>query len=119
LCGWCWRRFSAACWATIGSDWANPRVIQGIVTGIGFLGGGAILKGQRGEHIQGLTTAAGLWLTTAVGIAAGLGRELVAILAAGLAFIILSLLRGVEQHVSEARHQSPNEKTEEGPAGAG
>src|SRR5262249_55800638 len=51
------------------------RVMQGVITGIGFLGGGAILKESQQGQIKGLTTAAGLWLTTAVGIAAGLGRE--------------------------------------------
>lgn len=66
------------------------RVIQGVVAGIGFLGAGAIVKGSREEDIQGLTTAAGIWLTAAVGIAAGLGRESSAILGAILAFFIMS-----------------------------
>jgi len=48
------------------------RIIQGIVTGIGFLGGGAILKLTSEREIRGLTTAAGVWLTAAVSIAAGL-----------------------------------------------
>jgi putative Mg2+ transporter-C (MgtC) family protein len=47
------------------------RVIQGIVTGIGFIGAGAILKLQDKREIEGLTTAAGIWMTAAVGIAAG------------------------------------------------
>jgi putative Mg2+ transporter-C (MgtC) family protein len=51
------------------------RVIQGIATGIGFLGAGVILKpDDEGGRIQGLTTATGLWLTAAVGVAVGLGR---------------------------------------------
>ena len=66
------------------------RVIQGVVAGVGFLGAGAIVKGSREEDIQGLTTAAGIWLTSAVGIAAGLGRESSAILGAILAFLIMS-----------------------------
>ena len=68
------------------------RVLQGILTGIGFLGAGTILKRDEEEEIHGLTTAAGLWLTAAVGIAAGMGRETSAILGTVLAFIILSLL---------------------------
>jgi putative Mg2+ transporter-C (MgtC) family protein len=68
------------------------RVLQGIITGIGFLGAGTILKRQASEEIEGLTTAAGLWLTAAVGIAAGMGRETSAVLGTVLAFIILSLL---------------------------
>jgi putative Mg2+ transporter-C (MgtC) family protein len=68
------------------------RVLQGILTGIGFLGAGTILKRDEDEQIQGLTTAAGLWLTAAVGIAAGLGREASAILGTILALIILAFL---------------------------
>jgi putative Mg2+ transporter-C (MgtC) family protein len=68
------------------------RVLQGIITGIGFIGAGTILKQPEPEQIHGLTTAAGLWLTAAVGIAAGMGRETSAILGTVLAFIILSLL---------------------------
>ena len=68
------------------------RVLQGIITGIGFLGAGAILKLSEQKQIHGLTTAAGLWLTAAVGIAAGMGREASAILGTGLAFIILAFL---------------------------
>lgn len=50
------------------------RVIQGLATGIGFLGAGAILKRTEEGEITGLTTAAGIWLTAAIGVAAGLGR---------------------------------------------
>ncbi len=74
------------------SDSDVSRVIQGVVAGIGFLGAGAIVKGNREEDVQGLTTAAGIWLTAAVGIAAGLGRESSAILGTILAFIVLSTL---------------------------
>src|ERR687883_11912 len=47
------------------------RVIQGIVTGIGFIGAGSILKLSEQREIQGLTTAAGLWMTAAIGVAVG------------------------------------------------
>ena len=66
------------------------RVIQGVVAGVGFLGAGAIVKDRRGSEVEGLTTAAGIWLTAAVGIAAGLGREASAVLGTALALIILS-----------------------------
>ncbi|TLD41077.1 MAG: Mg(2+) transport ATPase protein C [Candidatus Jettenia ecosi] len=49
------------------------RVIQGLATGIGFIGGGAILKLTKEREITGLTTAAGIWLTAAVGVAVGVG----------------------------------------------
>jgi putative Mg2+ transporter-C (MgtC) family protein len=52
------------------------RVIQGLVAGIGFIGGGAILKLSEERDIQGLTTAAGIWMTAAVGVAVGLAWDL-------------------------------------------
>jgi putative Mg2+ transporter-C (MgtC) family protein len=67
------------------------RVIQGIVTGIGFIGAGSILKVDAERDIRGLTTAAGLWLTAAVGVACGLGTIGIAIIAAILALIVLAL----------------------------
>ena len=69
------------------------RVLQGVTAGVGFLGAGAILKSQKVGEITGLTTAASVWLTSAVGIAAGMGREATAVLSALLALFILSLLR--------------------------
>lgn len=54
------------------------RVMQGIVSGIGFLGAGAILKLDNEERIQGLTTAAGIWMTSAIGMTAGMGMYLAA-----------------------------------------
>lgn len=69
------------------------RVIQGIVTGIGFLGAGTIMKLHDEERIRGLTTAASIWLTAAVGIAAGAGREATAVLTTLFALFILSVLR--------------------------
>jgi putative Mg2+ transporter-C (MgtC) family protein len=79
------------------------RVIQGVATGIGFIGGGAILKRTAEREISGLTTAAGLWLTTAVGIAVGLGRVGLAALAVTLTWIILSTLTRVERAVERRR----------------
>jgi putative Mg2+ transporter-C (MgtC) family protein len=72
------------------SDVDLTRVIQGIVAGIGFLGAGSIIKGDEEGDIHGLTTAAGIWLTAAIGIAAGMGREATAVLSTILAIIILS-----------------------------
>jgi putative Mg2+ transporter-C (MgtC) family protein len=67
------------------------RVLQGIITGIGFIGAGTILKLSEREEVRGLTTAAGIWLTAAVGIAAGMGREASALLGTTLALVVLSL----------------------------
>ncbi|MFC3114324.1 MgtC/SapB family protein [Cellvibrio fontiphilus] len=71
------------------SDAELSRVMQGIIAGIGFLGAGAILKGNNEQDLKGLTTAAGIWLTAAIGVAAGLGREASAILCTLLALVIL------------------------------
>ncbi|MFJ3483336.1 MgtC/SapB family protein [Pseudomonas sp. NPDC090202] len=75
-------------------DAALSRVVQGIVAGIGFLGAGTILKGQKlsTAQVKGLTTAAGLWMTAAIGIAAGVGKELTAVLSTVLALAIFSLV---------------------------
>jgi putative Mg2+ transporter-C (MgtC) family protein len=74
-----------------GLDGADiSRVLQGVVAGVGFLCAGTILK-SGDDHVRGLTTAAGLWLTAAIGVAAGLGREMTAALSALLALAILSL----------------------------
>ena len=73
---------------------AMSRVIQGVVAGIGFLGAGTILKNNDGDegHVKGLTTAAGLWMTAAIGVAAGLGREATAVLSTVLALGIFSVM---------------------------
>ncbi|HSV46606.1 MAG TPA: MgtC/SapB family protein [Ramlibacter sp.] len=76
-----------------GADTADiSRVVQGVVAGVGFLCAGTIIKAANsGDHVRGLTTSAGLWMTAAIGVAAGLGREMTAVLAALLAFAILAL----------------------------
>ena len=68
------------------------RVIQGLVAGIGFLGAGTIWKGDSNSQVKGLTTAAGIWFTAAIGMAAGMGREVTAVLATVLALFILWVL---------------------------
>src|SRR5688500_1930140 len=75
---------------------AQSRVIQGIVTGIGFIGAGSILKLNEERDIQGLTTAAGLWLTAAIGIACGVGTLGIAIVAAVVTVILLALAGIIE-----------------------
>jgi putative Mg2+ transporter-C (MgtC) family protein len=74
------------------------RVLQGLLAGIGFLVAGTILKQQAPEQIHGLTTAADLWMTAAIGVAVGLGRAASAVLGTVLAFIILSLLPQIRPH---------------------
>jgi putative Mg2+ transporter-C (MgtC) family protein len=71
------------------------RVMQGVTAGIGFLGAGAIIK-MKDESVKGLTTAAGIWLTAAVGVAAGMGLEATAVVSAAFGWIVLSLLRRMQ-----------------------
>ena len=80
-----------------GGDTADlSRVLQGLIAGVGFLGAGTILKGDvHGEdasQVKGLTTAAGIWLTAAIGASAGVGKEVTAVLSAALAFGVLTLV---------------------------
>ncbi|MFQ6709486.1 MgtC/SapB family protein, partial [Bordetella pertussis] len=72
------------------------RVLQGVIAGIGFLGAGVIIKlGNEGE-IRGLTTSAGIWLTAAIGVAAGMGREATALASTLIALFVLAALRRLE-----------------------
>jgi putative Mg2+ transporter-C (MgtC) family protein len=73
------------------------RVIQGITTGIGFVGGGTILKLTDRYEVRGLTTAANIWLAAAVGVAAGAGWLVPAVVATVLALIILYTLARCER----------------------
>lgn len=68
------------------------RVLQGLIAGVGFLGAGAIIMGTKQVETRGLTTAAGIWVTAAIGIAAGMGREMTAVLSTLLALFILSVV---------------------------
>ncbi|MBY0525125.1 MAG: MgtC/SapB family protein [Gemmataceae bacterium] len=99
------------------------RTLQGIIAGIGFIGAGTILKLSQEEKVRGLTTAACIWLTAAVGIAAGLGQLVTAAAITLLAFAILSLLPRLGSFDSDKRRQRmhrlwPNESgTEAHPNG--
>ncbi len=71
------------------SDSEMSRVIQGVIAGIGFLCAGTIITGKDEQSATGLTTAAGIWFTAAIGIAVGLGREQTAVLCTVLAWVVL------------------------------
>jgi len=71
------------------------RVVEGVITGIGFIGGGAILK--HGNTVQGTATAASLWATGAIGASVGLGSFDVAITIAVFTILTLNLLRLFKQ----------------------
>ena len=66
------------------------RVVQGVVAGVGFIGGGVILHRQGGKQVHGLTTAASIWLAAALGIATALGLWRTALVAVVFALVLLS-----------------------------
>ncbi len=68
------------------------RVLQGLITGVGFLGAGAIILGTKQVETRGLTTAAGIWVTAAIGVAVGMGRESTAVLSTFVALFVLSVV---------------------------
>jgi putative Mg2+ transporter-C (MgtC) family protein len=82
------------------------RVIQGVASGIGFLGAGTILKLGDKMQIKGLTTAASIWLAAALGIAAGLAEYSLAMASAAISLFVLGVLGPIEKFL-EHRHKSP------------
>jgi putative Mg2+ transporter-C (MgtC) family protein len=78
---------------------AQARFFQGLMTGIGFLGGGAIVK--RGLDVHGAATAASIWNTAAVGAAVAYGKFEIAILLSGVNFAVLRWLSPVKKKIDE------------------
>ena len=77
---------------------STSRVIQGIVTGVGFLGAGTIIHGPTEQSVRGLTTAASVWLAAAIGIACGLAYWPIVLTASGLGLVVLAL-EGIEGRI--------------------
>lgn len=75
---------------------ALARILQGLLSGIGFIGGGAILK--HGTNVKGLATAASIWCTGAIGAAVAFGREEIAVVLSVITFITLRMLTPVVKH---------------------
>ena len=101
--------FVLVCGAVGMSSDGLSRVIQGIVTGIGFIGAGSILKLSEERDIRGLTTAAAVWMTAAIGVCVGLGSIGIAGLGTLLALIILAVVgameaRGESDRVEKVKH---------------
>ena len=71
------------------------RVVQGVITGIGFLGAGSIIQGKG--SVRGLTTAASIWIVAAIGVAAGGGQTGFAVALTGMTWVILRGFRGIER----------------------
>ena len=69
------------------------RIAAGVVTGIGFIGAGVIFRGMRGDKVMGITTAASIWITAAIGIAAGAGLYIIASATALATLLVLMMPR--------------------------
>ena len=80
---------------------STSRVIQGIVTGVGFLGAGTIIRGRTEESVRGLTTAASVWLAAAIGVACGLAYWPLVLLASVFGLLVL-MLEGIEARIKAA-----------------
>jgi putative Mg2+ transporter-C (MgtC) family protein len=90
----------------LGGGAGSPdRIAAQVVTGIGFLGAGAILR--SGENVHGLTTAATIWVNAAIGMAAGLGSYTVATVAAAITLTVLALMPVMEKMVDKRRGERP------------
>lgn len=96
---------------------AVSRAIQGIITGIGFLGAGVIFRDENEHRVRGLTTAASIWLTGCFGMVCGIGAWMVGIIALALALVLLIFGKTVEKiaHRLKIEHQTPDDDE---PAGA-
>lgn len=79
------------------------RVIQGIVAGIGFLGAGTILKVSDRLEVHGLTTAASIWLTAAIGAGSGLGHLWLPVLGAVIGWLVLGPIGEIEKERSSKK----------------
>ena len=86
-----------------GSGGDSTRIASGIVTGIGFLGAGAIMR--TGAGIKGLTTAAMIWVNAAIGVAVGGGETRVAVIATIVALVVLVVLDPVERALARRRRR--------------
>ena len=87
----------------------QARVLQGLMTGIGFIGGGAILKSK--EHVHGTATAAGIWVTGAIGAATAYGRLGLAVLLSATTVLVLAVLGTIERRGLRARRAMENEES--------
>ena len=83
------------------------RVIQGIAAGVGFLGAGTILKNWD-EGVKGLTTAATIYLTAAVGVATGAGHAFMATVCVVIAWVILAIMGRLERRLNPGNHGTGN-----------
>jgi putative Mg2+ transporter-C (MgtC) family protein len=93
-------------------------VLQGIIAGVGFLGGGVILRDAQDQRVRGLTTAASIWIVAGLGMACGAGHWRTALLASAFTLLVLVLGHRIEQILAvplngrhgDSREQPPRNK---------
>ena len=89
---------------------AVSRVIQGLVTGIGFLGSGVIVRENGSDRVRGLTTAASIWITAILGILCGMGSWQIAAIALFLVFVLFVFGKPVERALHRRWLRKPAEE---------
>ncbi|KQQ46090.1 MULTISPECIES: MgtC/SapB family protein [Rhizobium/Agrobacterium group] len=94
---------------TLGNAEATARVVEGLINGVGFIGGGAILVGKMGT--RGTATAASIWATGAIGAAVGLGSYDTAIVLSIVTFLTLRVMTNFKSPANPVRLQA--DKTED------
>ena len=82
---------------------AASRVLQGLVAGIGFVGGGVILRREESNEVHGLSTAASIWIVAAIGVGSGCGLWVTSTATAGLALAILALGEPLDRLLASRR----------------
>jgi putative Mg2+ transporter-C (MgtC) family protein len=92
-----------------GDGAAASRIIQGMVAGIGFIGGGVILHRADVRTVRGLTTAASIWVVAATGVAVGTGLWRAAVMTVILALVILSVGRRIDHAVHKISSDDPDD----------
>ena len=95
---------------SLSSDDSQARVMYGIITGIGFIGGGAILKEKGG--VSGTATAASIWNTGAIGVAVAFGKLEIASVLAVLNYLTLLLFTPLKAKIHQAEGASDNVETD-------
>lgn len=93
---------------------AVSRIAQGILTGIGFLGAGLIVRRERSQRVSGLTTAAAVWATAGLGVACGLGLYLLAVSALVVMLLVLVLGGPIERRLERMVDVSPDDAARPG-----
>ncbi len=85
------------------------RVLQGVIAGVGFLGGGVILRDAQDQRVRGLTTAASIWIVAGLGVACGAGHWRTGLLASGFTLVVLMGGRRIEQLLGSWSGSEPEE----------